>query len=222
MAFIKQPLNPDNYVMTLISDLGFVPSKSNPNRKYRLAVFECPICKTHFEARATGAMAYKQASCCNCTGKHNLAKHPLYPIWNGIRQRCYNPKRKDYSRYGGVGVTMDPIWKDDPKAFIDWCLANGWSSDLVIDKDIKSAALGLSPAIYSPLTLSFITTQQNAKAANGKAVNQYTLDGTFITSFESCTDAATSLGKPPSAKSSIANCCRGVSHTALGFKWSFL
>ena len=222
MAFKQLPLNQSDYVMTIVQDLGNIASESSPNNSYRYAIFECTVCKTHFKARATGKAAKAQTCCSNCTGTHNLSRHPLYAIWNGIRQRCYSPKRKDYPRYGGIGVIMDPSWKDDPSAFISWCLANGWDSSLVIDKDIKSAQLGISPAIYSPLTLSFITAQQNAKAACGKHVNQYTLDGIFITSYESCTDAAVALGKLPVAKSSIANCCRGLNHTAFGFKWSFI
>lgn len=220
MAFKQQPLIQENYVMKIIQDLGQVTSKSNPKRTVRHAIFECPVCKQHFEARAVGSKSHTQASCSSCTGTHNLSKHPLYAIWNGIRQRCYNPKRKDYHRYGGAGVTMDPLWKDDVNAFITWCLANGWNNSLVIDKDIKSKALGISP-IYSPDTLSFITLQENAKAANAKAVSQYTLDNVFIQDHESCTDAALSLGKDKTAKSSIANCCREVANTAFGFKWKF-
>ena len=222
MAFKQQPLVQSNYIMTILEDLGRVPSPSNPDRYYRMAIFECPVCKTPFKARATGSMARAQTSCANCTGTHNLSKHPLYAIWNGIRQRCYNPKRKDYPRYGALGVTMHQDWIDNPTAFVNWCLSNGWSSELVVDKDIKSRQLGIEPAVYSPDTISFITTQENAKAATAKAVNQYTLEGELVATFESCTDAALSFGKPASAKSSIANCCRGTTHTAFGFKWSFI
>lgn len=221
MAFKQQPLIPSEYKMKLIQDIGQVPSKSNPNRSYRHAIFECPKCNKHFEARATGAKARTQESCFNCIGDHNLSRDPLYAIWNGIRQRCYNPKRKDYPRYGGVGVTMCPEWKDSPESFITWCKSNGWRSGLVVDKDIKSKELGLSTPIYSPDTISFITTQQNAKAANAKKVLQYSLDNQYIATFESCVDAALSLSKPYSAKSAIANCCRGISRTAYGFIWKF-
>lgn len=222
MAFSQQPLNPSDYKMPLIQDLGQVPSKGNPTRKQRLAIFECPTCKIHFTCRATGSMARSQTSCGSCSGKsHGMYDHPLYPIWNSINQRCYNPKRKDYSRYGGIGVTMDPTWANDPAAFIIWCEANGWTSDLVVDKDIKSAALGISPAIYAPHTISFITAQQNAEEANAKAVLQLDMNGVILAEFVSCTAAALALGKTKVAKSSIANCCRGIAKSAFGFKWIF-
>jgi hypothetical protein len=116
---------------------------------------------------------------------------------------------------------MADEWKDDPSAFISWCKANGWDSSLVIDKDIKSKELGIEPAVYSPDTVSFITAQENAEAANAKTVYQFTLEGKFVKTFESTVKAALALGKPTTSKSSIANCCRGVTHTAFGFVWRY-
>lgn len=221
MAFKQQPLDPSSYKMKLIQDLGQVQSKSNPLRKVRHAIFECPICLTHFECRAVGAKAHSQESCGTCANKtHNLTSHPLYAVWNSIIQRCYNPKRKDYHRYGGAGVTVYDPWKQDPTLFIQWCETNGWKPGLVVDKDIKSKSLDLTP-IYSPDTLSFITIQENAEEANAKTVIQLDLDNNFVAEHISCTAAALSLGKSKTAKSSIANACRGVTKTAFNFKWQF-
>ena len=33
-------------------------------------------------------------------------RHPLYPPWNGIKQRCLNPKASGYHRYGGRGIKI--------------------------------------------------------------------------------------------------------------------
>ena len=222
MAFKQLPLNPDNFTMKLIEDLGRLPSPSNPKRFYRFAIFECTKCKQHFKARATGDKAKTQTCCINCVSSHNKSYDTLYAIWNGIRQRCYNSKRKDYHKYGGKGVTMSPEWKDDVTAFISWCEENGWKPGLVIDKDIKSKELGITPPIYSPETISFITTKQNAVEANGKKVAQFDLQDNFIADFETCVEAALALGKPYTAKANIASCCRGINHTAFGFKWKFI
>ena len=214
-AAITKPLLQSDYKMQIIKDLGSV----NGNRR---AIFECTHCHSHFDARASSKAAKNQQLCNTCaTSSIRGTDEPLYHIWNGIKQRCYSPARKDYSRYGGVGITMADEWKDDPIAFITWCKANGWNNTLVIDKDIKSAQLGICPPIYAPHTLSFVTPQENAEAASAKAVLQFSLDNTFIAEHDSCTKAALSLGKPKIAKSSIANCCRGVSNTAYGFIWKF-
>ena len=69
-------------------------------------------------------------------------------------------------RYGAIGVTMCDEWKDDVEAFYDWCMANGWNTSLVLDKDIKCKELGINPAVYSPETISMITAQENVEEAN--------------------------------------------------------
>lgn len=60
----------------------------------------------------------------------------LRGIHNGMIMRCTNSKRKDYFRYGGVGITVCEEWqgKDGCKTFCEWALANGYSDDLSIDR----------------------------------------------------------------------------------------
>lgn len=215
------PLQPTEYKMKLLQDLGMQKATTTSKRLVRFALFECPICLQPFKALATSKAAKNQTSCYACTlNPKQTCKHPLYAIWNGIKQRCYSSKRKDYARYGGVGVTMCDEWKNNPQQFIDWCLLNGWESSLVVDKDIKCAELGISPAIYAPNTISFITMQMNAEQANAKVVLQYALSGELIAEHDSCVKAATSVGFPK-GKSNVANCCRGLAHTAFGFVWKY-
>ena len=222
MSFKQQPLNQEDYAIKIITDLGRLESKEGSGKFARYALCECAKCSKHFRLRMGSTKAKQQTICNDCNIiKHNIATTPLYAIWNGIRQRCYNPKRKDYSRYGGLGVTMANEWKDDPLAFQQWCLANGWKPGLVVDKDIKCRELGISPAIYAPHTVSFITVKENAKEANGKQVDQYNAGNELINTFDSCTDAAVALGKPPSSKSAIANAARGVTKSAFGFIWKY-
>jgi hypothetical protein len=51
---------------------------------------------------------------CGCTKKHGFAihanRHPLYGMWRSIKQRCLNPKCKDYKWYGGRGITICKRW----------------------------------------------------------------------------------------------------------------
>jgi hypothetical protein len=35
-----------------------------------------------------------------------------YGIWQAFRDRCNNPKRKDYHRYGGRGISYDDSWNN--------------------------------------------------------------------------------------------------------------
>jgi len=39
-----------------------------------------------------------------------MSKHPLYNTWNGMKQRCYYKKHKDFKYYGGKGVKVCERW----------------------------------------------------------------------------------------------------------------
>lgn len=45
-------------------------------------------------------------------------KHPLYKIWDGIKQRCHNPDNPAYDRYGGRGIAVCDCWRNDFMAFV--------------------------------------------------------------------------------------------------------
>jgi hypothetical protein len=221
MAYKQQPLKQEEFTMKIIEDLGQTTATADTTRVSRYAIFECTICSTHFKARATGAIARAQTSCIDCTKSESQHyKHPLYAIWNGIRQRCYNTKRKDYYRYGGKGITMDLRWIDNSEAFINWCLANGWTEDCVIDKDIKSRELGVSPATYSPATLSFITQSANTREASGRKIAQLELNGTFIREWDSAIEAAEFVGLK--SGDPITNTCKGRAKSSAGYLWKYM
>lgn len=42
--------------------------------------------------------------------RHGLARHPLYHIWQGIKQRCYDKNLSAYSNYGGRGIAVCDRW----------------------------------------------------------------------------------------------------------------
>lgn len=77
---------------------------------------------------------------CGCTRRHkaNWKKHGmcnsrLYGIWSLMKERCFNPKRKEYKNYGGRGITVCQEWLDS-KSFIEWALNNGYSNELTLDR----------------------------------------------------------------------------------------
>lgn len=215
-----KPLDQKEFTMKIIKDLGKTTASDTTTNLGRYAIFECTDCKLHFKARASGKTAKEQKTCNACALRSDrMYSHPLYPVWNGIKQRCYSPIRKDYHRYGALGVTMADEWVDDPAAFILWCENNGWKPGLAVDKDIKCRELSISPAIYSPATVTFVTPSQNAREASGVPINQYTLDGVYIKTFNSAIEAGESLGLK--SGNTITNVCRKRQHTTAGFKWAY-
>lgn len=80
---------------------------------------------------------------CGCLQKekarnnNGIGHTKLSRVRSGIKDRCYNANRKDYSYYGGRGIKMCDEWKD-PKtghdAFIKWALSSGYKDGLTIDR----------------------------------------------------------------------------------------
>lgn len=57
----------------------------------------------------------------------------LYNVWKEMRQRCNNPKHKHYKRYGDRGIKVCKEW-DDPEAFYNWAVNNGYKEGLTLDR----------------------------------------------------------------------------------------
>ena len=49
--------------------------------------------------------------------RHGLSDHPVYSVWDGMKQRCFNPNQNSYKSYGGRGITVCDRWKDSFKNF---------------------------------------------------------------------------------------------------------
>lgn len=66
--------------------------------------------------------------------KHGLTDTPLYYIWCGMKQRCYNANNPKYEHYGKKGVRVCDLWHDDFNSFFDWAINNGYEHGLTIDR----------------------------------------------------------------------------------------
>ena len=51
-------------------------------------------------------------------GKVHVSKHPLYNIWMGIKNRCYNENTPAYVSYGGRGIKMSKSWYNSFEQFV--------------------------------------------------------------------------------------------------------
>lgn len=66
--------------------------------------------------------------------KHGLRHTVIYDAWRHIRSRCYRKTDKAYKNYGGRGITVCDEWINDPVAFYNWAVANGWRKGLSLDR----------------------------------------------------------------------------------------
>lgn len=127
-------------MMTLIQDLGTRPRKNTlDKRKDRYCLFECAVCKKHFEARFYDVKRTNQNRCKSCASSQTSTTHGktntrLFNIWRGMKLRCLNKNNKDYKNYGGRGITVCDEWENDFLTFYNWAISNGYSEKLKIDR----------------------------------------------------------------------------------------
>lgn len=66
--------------------------------------------------------------------KHGGTGTRLYKIWQGMKERCYNPNNNRYYRYGARGIKVCDEWKNNYVAFEEWAVANGYQETLTIER----------------------------------------------------------------------------------------
>lgn len=96
------------------------------------------------------------------TTTHGMAKTRLYKEWQGMKQRCNNPKTPKFYNYGGRGISYCEEWEDFSN-FQEWALSNGYSDSLTLDRiDVNGN--------YGPNNCRWVTNleQQNNKRNNQK------------------------------------------------------
>lgn len=103
---------------------------------------------------------------------HNSSKTRLYGIWQGIKQRCFNPKNKNYHNYGGRGITICEQWKDNFVCFQQWALSSGYEDNLTIDRIEVNGN-------YEPNNCRWLTRgeQQN----NKRDTHRFNINGEILT-----------------------------------------
>lgn len=107
----------------LVLDLGMRYTTEKSTKKYRYGLYECAYCGKEFEGSVDSVKRGQTKSCGCLRGDiHGLTSHKFYHTWNGMVQRCTNPKNKNYKNYGGRGITVCEEWLDI-RNFVDWAKA---------------------------------------------------------------------------------------------------
>lgn len=96
-------------------------SFSRKNSSYWECKCDCGVVKSVRGSHLTGG----KTKTCGCylkkgmNTKHKMCRTPEYKSWCKIKERCNNPKSKDYKNYGGRGIIICPEWNDSFQLFYD-------------------------------------------------------------------------------------------------------
>lgn len=89
--------------------------------------------------------------------EYPISKTRIYQIYQGMKQRCYNPNNDAFSHYGGRGISICPEWlgENGVQNFISWSLDNGYEENLTIDRKNNGGN-------YEPSNCHWVTQSYNA------------------------------------------------------------
>lgn len=139
-------------------------------------VVRCILCGLVSENDSTNVL--KGTAVCDCSKKvkpHTIQNKRLYNVYLLMKKRCYNPRDKRYSKYGGRGIRICDEWLDSYDSFAEWSLSNGYQEGLTIDRKDNDGD-------YSPSNCRWATAiqQQNNKSNN----HRIEYDGKTMTAAE--------------------------------------
>ena len=143
---------------------------------YKRVVYRCRCdCGKEVDV-ISGSLSKGQSRSCGClqreyakSGKgnrtHGMTGTRIYRAWKNMHTRCYNPKNKKYSRYGGRGIQICEEWNGEKgfENFKKWAYSNGYAENLTIDRIDNDGN-------YSPSNCRWI--KQKAQASN-KSTNRF-------------------------------------------------
>lgn len=70
--------------------------------------------------KSCGCLRRETTACVGmATRKHGYWNHSLYQVWNGMIQRCTNPKSQAWDDYGGRGIKVCDRWLNSIEAFVE-------------------------------------------------------------------------------------------------------
>lgn len=120
------------------------------HKKYHV---RCKFCNREFDAKLSDI---KRPRKCYHFDRHFWIKPRLRTILRGMKRRCYNPSDRAYCSYGQKGIRVCDEWLDNPGAFEEWALINGYQDDLTIDRIDENKD-------YEPSNCRWISRSDNAK-----------------------------------------------------------
>lgn len=157
--------------LTVIEQHGFTKANKHGNR---YAIWYCKCDCGNYCEMNTGTLTRKQNHSCGCLAKENLKKMSnrnithgmtgtrLYGCYKGMMSRCYREKDIHYNAYGKRGIIVCDEWRGNPKAFIEWAIANGYSDELTIERINVNGNYEPTNCTWIPMNEQYKNKQSNS------------------------------------------------------------
>ena len=100
----------------------------------------------------------------------------LHRIWANMKQRCANPKSKDFKYYGAKGVCVCAEWEDF-ETFFYWAMSHGYKDGLTIERIDNGGD-------YCPNNCKWIP--KHRQNSNTSRTKRYVMYGKVFTLAEIC------------------------------------
>ncbi len=100
---------------------------------------------------------------------HGLTNHPLFKVWENMRDRCSNPRHKSYKYYGGKGILVCDRWDSAFKNFYADVI-DGYGKGLQLDRKDNNGNC-------EPENVRWVTPQQNMQNIGSRGGSSSTYKG---------------------------------------------
>ena len=84
----------------------------------------------------------------------------IYSIWSNMKGRCHNSNALNFKLYGGRGIEVCWMWKNNFLAFWKWAQETGYTDELQIDRIDNDGN-------YEPTNCHWVTRSQNCRNKRG-------------------------------------------------------
>jgi len=112
--------------------------RENGHNKYGMRMFECQCDCGNIVNVPISSLQNGTTKSCGCIrnkyGYSPVKNSKLYKVWTSMKERCSNPNDKAYHNYGGRGIIVCDLWKNDYGCFMDWAYQNGYREGLTLDR----------------------------------------------------------------------------------------
>jgi hypothetical protein len=89
------------------------------NGAFAQCVCDCGVQRKVWRCNLSGGNTTSCGCSRNKRGSDGLSGHPLYWIWVGMLDRCYEKTHSSYKDYGGRGIRVCERWRKSCRAFIE-------------------------------------------------------------------------------------------------------